>query len=160
MEKVLLAIDGMRPDQQLVDYAAKLCRRIKAELNILHVIDPSTYAGHLKNIQRQAYRARDMFENTMVAAAFAESGDFDTARRLADKASAQIHQLLSDTDRTDVKYRVQVKAGETEREILRHVNQNRNIVLTIYDGKFMTPGLRKKLSVPLVARRFNGQEQK
>ncbi len=179
MEKVLLAIDGMRPDQQIVDYAAKLCRRIRAELNILHIIDPEVYAGYLKNFHRQVHRARDLFENTMIAATFAETGEHDTAKNLIDKASAQINRLLSDTDKNDIKYRVQVKPGETSQEIVNYVDRHRDIVVAIYDNsgskknpdgrdgledsgstpftgkklKFNAAELQKKLAVPLVVRR-------
>lgn len=188
MEKVLLAIDGMRPDQQVVNYAAKLCQRIKAELNILHIIDPEAYAGHLKKFQRRAHRVRDLFESSMMAAAFAETGEHDTAKSLLDKASAQINQMLSDTDKKAVKYRVQVKPGEADQEIINHVKKNRDIVLTIYDdgvsgkmteaadtreaikdaaaaygagrrAKVNVSELQKALSVPLVVRRFLTIEQ-
>ncbi|MBS3757833.1 MAG: universal stress protein [Desulfobacterales bacterium] len=183
MEKVLLAIDGMRPDQQIVDYAAKLCRRIKAELSIVHIIDPEVYAGCLKNFHRQVHRARDLFENTMIAATFAESGDHDSAKSLMDKASAQINQMLSDTDKNAIKYRIEVQPGETGQEIVKYVNKHRDVVVAIYDGSgFSTPPdtadgkegaadadpspglggkprfkvseLQKKLAVPLVVRRF------
>lgn len=188
MEKVLLAIDGMLPDQQIVRYAATLCQRIKAELNILHIIDPQLYAGHLKNFKRQARRARDLFENTMMAATFAETGEHDTAKSLLDKASAQISRMLSDSDKKAVKYRVQVKPGDTSQEIINHVKKNRDIVLAIYDdtlsNKMLNPtddqdlrgkadtmekavrrpkidasALQKELSVPLVIRRFLTIEQ-
>ncbi|MFP4225419.1 MAG: universal stress protein [Desulfobacterales bacterium] len=183
MEKVLLAIDGMRADQQVVDYAAKLCQRIKAELNILHIIDPEAYASHLKKFQQRAHRVRDLFESSMMAATFAETGEYDTAKSLLDKASAQINQMLSDTDKKAVKYRVQIKPGEADQEIIKHVKKHRDIVLTIYDdgvcggmtdaadnrktikdaaaapgagrrAKVNASELQKALSVPLVVRRF------
>lgn len=188
MEKVLLAIDGMRPDQQIVDYAAKLCRRIRAELDILHIIDPEVYAGYLKNFHRQVHRARDLFENTMMAATFAETGDYDTAKSLIDKTSDQINRLLSDTDKNDIKYRVQVKPGETGQEIVKYVDRHRDIVVAIYDNSgsekipdaadgrnapedgdsapstskklnFNASELQKKLTVPLVVRRSATSEQ-
>ncbi len=188
MEKVLLAIDGMMPDKQIVVYAAKLCQRIKAELNILHIIDPHVYAGYLKNFQRQVRRARDVFENSMMAATFAETGEHDTAKSLLDKASAQISRMLSESDKEAVKYRVQVRPGNTSQEIINHVKKNRDIVLAIYDDaiarKIVNPtddqghcghirktaktgrthkinasALQKELSVPLVIRRFLTIEQ-
>ena len=188
MEKVLLAIDGMMPDQQVVIYAARLCQRIKAELNILHIIDPQVYAGHLKNFQRQVRRARNLFENAMMAATFAETGEHDTAKNLLDKASAQISRMLSDSDKNAVRYRVQVKPGETSQEIIKHVKKHRDIVLAIYDdaisSKMVNPAedqylrgnagkaakdvrrpkinaseLQKELSVPLVIRRLLTIEQ-
>ncbi len=150
MESVLLAIEGMYPDRTLISYAASLCRRIRAELRVLYVIDPGIYEEQMKTLRKQLHRARDSFESTMIAASFAESGEFDTAGILADKTSAKIQQLLSETDKKAVKYRVQVKPGRTGAEILKHVNQHRDIVLAICDSKTMTTGLRTKLSVPLV----------
>lgn len=153
MEKVLLAIDGLRPDQKLVGYAAGLCSRIKAELHVLQVIDPQTYVEQLENIQKQIQLAGNLFENTMIAASFAESGEFDTARHLADKASARIKRLLPEKGKDTLRCRVQVRPGRPAPEILKHVHQNRDIVLTIYDGKTTPDGLQEKISVPLVVRR-------
>jgi len=94
----------------------------------------------------------------MIAASFAESGEFDTARILAEKTSAGIQQLLSEADKKAVKYRVQVKPGRTGPEIVKHVNQHRDIVLAICDSKTMTTGLRAKLCVPLVVCRSDPSE--
>ena len=44
MEKVLLAIDGIYPNRKILEYAVDLCKRIKAELNILQVIEGGS--GH------------------------------------------------------------------------------------------------------------------
>ena len=40
MKKVLLAIDGIKPDVKAFRYALQMCKRIKAELNVLHLIGP------------------------------------------------------------------------------------------------------------------------
>ncbi len=133
MKKVLLAVEGMLPDQHVLNYAARLCRRIRAELNILHIIDPGIHADCLKDLNRKAHLARNVFENAMMAAAFAETGEFDTARSISDKADAQVRQMLSDEDKSGIRYRVRVKPGEPEREIPEYVQKNRGIVLAIYD---------------------------
>lgn len=179
MKKILLAIDGLSPDKRIVEYAVGLCRRIRAELDILHIVDPEIYGTYAKQLQKQAERAKGYFEQTMVAAAFAEGGAHDAAKTLMDSASANFHQLVSDADRKLIHYQAKIPSDRIDREITRYVNQNRNIVLAIYEGAAHpdtpdNPGqtgkpvknrsnigrekepvagqLRKKLSVPLVVR--------
>ena len=179
MKKILLAIDGLSPDKRIVEYAVGLCRRIRAELDILHIVDPEIYGTYAKQLQKQAERAKGYFEQTMVAAAFAEGGAHDAAKTLMDSASANFHQLVSDADRKWIHYQAKIPSDRIDREITRYVNQNRNIVLAIYEGAVHpdTPDsagqtgkpeknqsnidrkkdpvagqLRKKLSVPLVVR--------
>ncbi|MGM0454368.1 MAG: universal stress protein, partial [Thermodesulfobacteriota bacterium] len=133
MQKILLAIDGMFPSKQMVDYAVDLCRRIRAELNILHIIDTGGGTDHLKKFQQQVQQARERFESTMMAASFAETGDHDTAKALMDRASENFSRLLSEEKRAAIDYRVKIKAGGTDRTILDYVSRNRDIVLAIYD---------------------------
>ncbi|MBS3754496.1 MAG: universal stress protein [Desulfobacterales bacterium] len=179
MKKILLAIDGLSPDKRIVEYAVGLCRRIRAELDILHIVDPEIYGTYAKQLQKKASRAKGYFEQTMVAAAFAEGGAHDAAKTLMDSASANFHQLVSDADWKWIHYQAKIPSDRIDREITRYVNQNRNIVLAIYEGathpdtpdnpaETGKPGkkrnnagsrkdpvagqLRKKLSVPLVVR--------
>lgn len=173
MQKILLAIDGMFPNKQMVDYAVDLCRRIRAELNILHIIDTGGCGDHLKKFQQQMQQARERFEDSMMAATFAETGDQDTAKALMERASAKFSRLLSKEERDSVDYRVKIKAGGTDRTIINYVRHNRDIVLAIYDGsarleteasRYGTEAccgrsqqiidrLQRQLSVPLVVRR-------
>ncbi|MDY6823417.1 MAG: universal stress protein [Thermodesulfobacteriota bacterium] len=133
MGKVLLAIDGMCPNRQVFDYAVSLCRRIRAELNILHIIDPEIAKGRLSRLKKQLHFARHYMENTMVAATFAETGEHDTARALMDEAAANIRRLLTEKNEQNVQYRVKVRTGDVHGEIEAYVNQHRDVVLAIYD---------------------------
>ncbi|MDY6904740.1 MAG: universal stress protein [Thermodesulfobacteriota bacterium] len=183
MGKVLLAIDGMQPDRQIFGYAVDFCRRIKAELNILHIIDPDVARGRLTRLKKQARLARNYLEKTMMAAAFAETGEHETAKELMDEAAANIRRLLAEKNEQNVQYRVKVRSGDVHREIETYVNQHRDVVLAIYDDTIPSTGdeqsgeterpalqrhsrqkhranvsnLKKRLSVPLVARRVETQ---
>ncbi len=139
MGKVLLAIEGMSPDRQVFDYAVNLCRRIRAELNILHIIDPTKIArpkvaGRFQMLRKQMDMARGCLEKTMMAATFAETGEHDFAREIMDEASANIKRLLAEKDQTSVDYRVKIKTGNSGAAILDYVDRHRDIVLAIYDA--------------------------
>ena len=84
MEKVLLAIDGMIPEQKAFRYAVALCKRIKAELGIFQIIRPQYYREYKKKIRNKASIAKKFFEGSMMAATFAEAGEFDTAKEIRD----------------------------------------------------------------------------
>ncbi|MFP4040131.1 MAG: hypothetical protein ACLFS7_06270 [Desulfosudaceae bacterium] len=182
MGKVLLAIDGMFPDKQILDYAISVCRRIKAELNILQVIDPDMARSRLKTIRNKMGLARNCLENTMIATTFAETGEHDTARKLMADAAANIKELLAERGKPEAHYLVKLRSGEIDHEIEDYLNRHRDIVLAIYDAtgipdipenntatarrrknetwpvyqdqlRIKAGEIQKRLSVPLVIRR-------
>ena len=86
MKKVLLAIDGITPDQKVFQYAIQFCKRIKAELNVFQIINPRNLSEYLKNVRKGAKSAGDYFSNTMVAVTFAEAGEHETAQEIMSAA--------------------------------------------------------------------------
>jgi hypothetical protein len=160
MEKVLLAIDGITPDKKAVRYAVELCKRIKADLNVLQVIGQK----YIKNLGNRVNRARNFMEDSMIAATFAEAGEHEMAKAIKEQAQNKINQLLPDSERDAVHCHLSVRSGQPDKEILHYVNDHKNIVLTIYDAsKGETDGtntetntrqvpmrIRKQLSTPLV----------
>lgn len=164
MQKVLLAIDGISPDHKIFDYAVQLCKRIKAELSVFQVINPRRYNEYLKTIRKSAGFARKYFENTMVAATFAEAGEHETAKEIMSAALENINRLLPESEKAGVQCHFAVKTGNPAKEIINYVNLHRDVVLTIYDSSLEdrkgTRGVKKqqevsrkimqKLAVPLV----------
>jgi hypothetical protein len=160
MEKVLLAIDGITPSKKGVRYAVELCKRMKADLNVLQVIGQK----YIKGLGERFNRARTFVEGSMIAAAFAEAGEHEMAKVIKEQAMNKINQFLPDSERNAVHCHLSVRSGQPEKEILHYVNDHRNIVLTIYDSpkqdmsdvraesrtKHVPMRIRKKLSTPLV----------
>ncbi|MFW6237031.1 MAG: hypothetical protein ACOC3F_01445 [Desulfosudaceae bacterium] len=177
MGTVLLAVDGMLPDRRILAYAMDICRRIRAELNILHIIAPQPGRGRLEKWKQQMHRARGCLERSMMAAAVDETGEHDTARELLDEAAAHIKRLLAEEEEPLVPYRVKIRAGATDMVIEDYLKRHREVVLAIYDTadhpeippdtagpsqrlpvyparrNIKAEELQKKLSVPLVVRR-------
>jgi hypothetical protein len=161
MEKVLLAIDGVTPDKQVFRYALQLCRRIKAELDVLQVIKPTKI--HTKAGKKTGH-ARKYIEGSLMAAAFAEAGDHQTAKDMMSEALDNLKKLLPESDKAGIRYHLTAKAGSPKIEILNHVNEHRDIVLAIYDtglkeslektsaetGASVLSELKQALSIPLV----------
>jgi len=133
MKKVLLAIDGMTPDQKAFRYAVSLCKRIRAELNIFQIIRPRYYRKYMKKVRNKASLARKFMEGSMVAATFAEAGEHETALDMMAEASKEIKHLMSESEKSGVHCHFLIKSGNSEKEIIDYVNDNRNVVLTIYD---------------------------
>jgi len=132
MQKILLAIDGITPDKKALCYAVELCKRIKAELRVLEVISPLNYLKYIKNWRGRVNQARRYVEESMAAVTFAEAGDHEMARALQEEAQKKIRQLLPDSERDAVHCRLSMKSGNPDKEIVRYVNDHRDIVLTIY----------------------------
>ncbi|MBW1680246.1 MAG: universal stress protein [Deltaproteobacteria bacterium] len=163
MEKVLLAIDGIRPTKKTFRYAVDLCKRVRAELNILQVIAPGEYQTVLRRMARGAKKAREYFEGSMAAAAFAEAGQPEIAGEILAEAKRNMDLLLPESEKAGVPCRLTLKAGKPGKEILRFVHKHHDVVLAIYDRtedervprpgarKNRIPrGIRKNLHVPLV----------
>ncbi|MEJ2041030.1 MAG: universal stress protein, partial [Desulfosarcinaceae bacterium] len=74
MKTILLAVDGMAPHKNALDYALDLCDPVRAGLDVLQIIRPSRYASGLSKLKKGIYRARDMLEDTMITATYAEAG--------------------------------------------------------------------------------------
>jgi len=164
MEKVLLAIDGMIPEQKAFRYAVALCKRIKAELGIFQIIRPQYYREYKKKIRNKASIAKKFFEGSMMAATFAEAGEHEVALDIMDEATTEIRRLLKESEEAGVPCHFSIKTGSPENEIVNYVNDHRNVVLTIYDVSDPDAGgadhiyrkvdalakIKKSLSVPLV----------
>ena len=164
MEKVLLAIDGMTPDQKAFRYAIALCKRIRAELSIFQIIRPQYYREYKKKIRKKGLFARKFVEGSMVAATFAEAGEHETALDIMAEVSKEIRRLLQESEEAGVHCHFSITSGNPEKEIIDYVNDHRNVVLTIYDvsdqcadqnaniskKKISLAKITKGLSVPLV----------
>ena len=157
MKKVLLAINGVNPNQKAFDYAVQLCERVTAELRILLIISPAASSDQLTALRNKATRAKTFWESSMIAATFAEAGEPETAKALLDQAEANIKKLLPGSAKAGIPCRFSIEEGEPEARIADFVKGNHGVVITVYDtpeagqGK-KGPGraLQKILPVPLV----------
>lgn len=126
MEKVLLAIEGITPNKKAVRYAAELCKRIKADLNILQIINSL-------NLGERVNRVRRYIEGSMIAATFAEAGEHEMAKDVREQALKNINQWLPESEKESVHCHLSVRSGSPDKEIVNYVNDHRDIILTIYD---------------------------
>ncbi|MGD8369534.1 MAG: universal stress protein [Desulfobacterales bacterium] len=163
MRKILLAINGVTPNRKVFSYAVQLCKRLKAELIVLQVVDPGGEKGRMGLIGR---KAKKFLESSLTAAAFAEAGEHETAREMMIQARKQINELLPETAKAGIQCHFTMKAGPPDREIVRYTRRHRDIVLTVYDGssteaqddKKVSRGrdvagiIRERLTIPVVTR--------
>jgi nucleotide-binding universal stress UspA family protein len=162
MKKVLLTIDGMTPDQKAFDYAVSLCQRIKAELSIFQVISSRYYHKYMKRIRKNVLLSKKIVESAMVAATFAEAGEHETALDIMTEASSQIEHLLQASEKAGIHCRFSITSGNPGKEIVKYVNDHRDVILTIYDAfgrsgtvdifekKSTLAKIKRDLSVPVV----------
>lgn len=162
MEKVLLAIDGVTPDQKAFQYAVELCLRIKGELNVLQIIGQQKSAGCLAAIKNKASQAKQYIEGSMMAAAFAEAGEYETADELMAEARKNINKLLPESEKAGIPCHVTMKSGDAEKEIVSYVREHKDVVITVYDAadvatrpsapkkKNALQALLKALPIPIV----------
>ncbi len=164
MKKVLLAIDGIDPDQKAFHYAVQLCKRIKAELNVFQIINHRYYGKYIKRAREGAVRAKSYFASTMMAATFAEAGEHETAEAIMAVAKENFKRLLPESEKQGIPCHFSVKSGAPDKEIIKYVNTHRDVVVAIYDAagheneepkitrkKNATPRkIRRKLAVPIV----------
>ena len=166
MEKVLLAIEGPTPDRSTLGYALALCKRMRAGLDILQILSERSRAKYLKKVRQSARRARNKFEDAMVAVTFAEAGQHDIYEQMKKEAYENLERLIPEPQRSNIAYQLTLRTGNPDEQILRYVRDHRDVVLTIYDtadlgdGQVGRPGKKgrrvpqilEKLSTPLVLR--------
>jgi hypothetical protein len=165
MKTVLFAIDHMDPDRTSLDYALKLCRRMSAGLEVLHIVRPPRSPGSPANHRRgRVGKVREVFERAMVSVTFAEAGVPDPLAALKMAAHSRFKRLLPERSEVRITYGCMVTDDPPAAVIERYVRNRRQIVLTVLDprsrrgvtdarGRRKPPAgntLMPKLSVPLV----------
>lgn len=167
MEKILLAIDGNAPDSRIFSFAISLCKRMRTGLDVLQIIGLRSCKKHLKTVKQGARHARNVIENAMVAATFAEAGQHDIAEQLKAQACENLERLIPKSEKDGIDYHLTLKSGNADEEIVRYVGDHRDVVLTIYAAagsadkhageavikKNVAPQIGQKLSTPLVIMR-------
>lgn len=133
MEKILLAINGTVPDKKTFTYAVDLCKRMKADLKILQVINPKEISGYLATLKTKAKNTTRYMEDAMMAATFAEAGEYETACYLMAEGRKNVERLLPESIRAGIACDIAVKTGNTNKEIANYVRKNKDIVITVYD---------------------------
>ena len=134
MEKVLLAIDGISPSKQILQYAVQLSQRIRAQLNVLEIITPERSKDYVSKVRRVVNHTKRYFERSMVAATFAEAGEQEMAQELMEQALENLNQLLPESEKAGKACQLTLKQGHFPVEILKYVKAHRDVVLAICDG--------------------------
>ena len=165
MKTVLFAIDHPKPDPQSLDYALKLCRRMAAGLEVLHIVRPPASPGvSQKSRRKRMGMARKVLERAMATVTFADAGGPDPTAALKIAAQKRFRSLLPEKTDVRIVYTCVVTDEAATTVIERHVNIRRYIVLTVMEPearhnrsgkrKPKTPAARgrhvPKLSIPLV----------
>ncbi|THB80940.1 MAG: universal stress protein [Desulfobacteraceae bacterium] len=145
MERVLLAVDGVKVSNSVLDYSLELCRRIKAGLSILHIVNDSRYIEMIEKQCTKMKRIGQYLETTHMAATFAEADDHDTARQYISKTIDEMNAVARQTADRGVSYQMSYRAGKSEMEIPRFVREHPDVIITIFDS----PGQRSDTAVRL-----------
>lgn len=136
MKTVLLAVDGMTPDQNALDTTLALCRRMLARLDVLQIIrPPGSPAGRLNAIRSRMSKVRNAVEDAMVTATFAEAGVPDPESALKAAAYDRFSRMLPEKSDPAVDYHCVVTGESTGAVIERYVHGHRDVVLTVFDTK-------------------------
>jgi nucleotide-binding universal stress UspA family protein len=155
MEKVLLAIDGVKPTQKAFRQAVQLCQRLRTELNVLQIIRTRRCKGYIKKVHRRMEGVKKYLEGSMMAVTFAEAGEHETADQLMVEARKNLNELLPESERAGVPFHLTLKCGVPDEEIIHYVQKNRDVVLTIYDeGRDADPERTSKPRRPVIPRQI------
>lgn len=164
MKTILLAVDGLAAHKNALDYALGLCDPVRAGLDILQIIRPKGYAAGLTKFKKSMIRARDLMEDAMVTATYAQAGAPELADTLRETAERRFKRLIPAGIHTSLDYHCVVTGENPDAVLKRYVDEHRNVILAIYDslrfgrniastpepGQSLISGLLNKLSIPLV----------
>lgn len=116
MQKILLAIDGVAPNERTFRYAVQLCKKINAELNVLQIIR-----------QRKKAACR-------LCASFPYDRDRDARGIESSPALERIRRFLTESENEGVRCRFVVKAGNPDQEIIKFIDTYWDVVIAVYDS--------------------------
>lgn len=160
MKKVLLAINGDTPTQTIFRYAVDLCRRMKADLDIIQFIKEKKIPGCISSTRKKMESLNRIMEDSFAGIAFAEENFRDEGIEIATGISPPLKHLI-EQDKPDVLKQVTLGDGDLETELSGYIENRKNIVLTIFDpssesrkrrlkNRIKIKLLRQKLCVPVV----------
>lgn len=134
MKNTLLVINCLNPQKRAFDYALQFCHVMMTDLIILQVVDPQIYKNMFTRLKHKARSAHQHFENTMAAAALAESNSQDIVFQFLQQGKENIDQSIPNSFRNNVHFSLQQRIGSAHEEILTFLNARRDIAIAIYDG--------------------------
>lgn len=160
MKTVLLAINGDSPTDSTFQYAIGLCRRIRADLNILQFVKGKNLVHCIASTRQRVGAINRFMEDSFAGAAFAEHGLPEISDEIMSGISDPLKKLLQ-SDHPDIFCTVALSLGNPATELSPYVDKHRKIVLTIFDpstgeksqsmrSTAMVKLLKKQLCVPLV----------
>ncbi len=133
MKSVLLAVDGFIPGREAFGYALELCRRTRAGLQVLQIVQARDFKDLAERMRTGVTNAGRLFESIMAAAAFAESGESREAQGLLNEIRERLEEMVPPEDREIIPIRASLAMGRPEKEIPRYVGAHHDIVLAIYN---------------------------
>lgn len=134
MKKVLLAIDGLQPGKGFLRYALQFCRKMKTELVVLQIINPTVCREVFKTVKTGFEETQQKIENALTAATLAEAGEADMAREYLQAGRQNIEKQFQRDEATRVVRSVTQRIGEPDQEIFAYLQENPDVVLTMYDS--------------------------
>ena len=134
LQTVLLVIEGEVPNEAAFNYAVKLCKRIRAEIDILQVIDRSD-----------------------------NSTDYDALSRRMSAGSAHIVALLQRLEREKVPFKITIRLGDADQKLFNYARRHKDVAVIIFDSPKVKKAahegkgwqelaeiISRQLSIPLV----------
>jgi hypothetical protein len=134
LQTVLLVIEGETPDQETFNYALKLCQRMKAEIDILQIIDRNDNAN-----------------------------DYDLLSRRMSLGSTHIVSLLQRLERENVPFKITIRIGDVNQKLFNYAKRHKDVAVVVLDSpkakadpkrdcgwSGLAESLSRQLSIPLV----------
>jgi hypothetical protein len=120
MQKILLAIDGVAPNERTFRYAVQLCRKINAELNVLQII------RQRKKVACRRCAGSHYARDSCVV--------YEGSGIESSPAQKQIRRFLAESEDEGVRCRFIVKAGNPDQEIIKFIDTYWDVVIAVYDS--------------------------
>ncbi len=161
MRKVLLGIEGIRPERRALLYTLELASRLGWGVEIFEVINPYppsvSPSRHAKWKQR-IWSIKRFFQDAMVATTFAEAGQRGIARHIWKEAIENLAPFAERLRTLPHRPELILRQGSLVREMVGHIREHTEIIMAIISHREVVAlqergdmeGLKRRMDIPLV----------
>lgn len=156
MRKILVASNGIYPDEKSVSYTVDLATTLKSQVEFLEVVSENKKIIVSKKKKNFFGVIKSLIEDAYVAVSFAEENQQEIAKEIVNEAIMNLHPYISKLKENGIHTHLTIKKGEFLKETREFILKNRDILMAILAVKkdkntaLYLDVLKKEVDIPII----------